>query len=367
MTIHHPGAADDARLAQELAAEAGRRLLDLRGRHGTGGSAGAATLRDAGDRLAHEYITAELARRRPSDAVLSEEGRGARGRARSTDPGRMTADRVWIVDPLDGTREFGEPGRTDWAVHVALWERRPPAGRSGAGSGPEPGARAGGPAGRSGAGAGSGPEPRARAGAPAGDLAAGEKAGGEKAGGELTAGAVALPALGVTWSTLGPGRPTSVGPPGVPDRPTRLAGPGVPDGAPDGGRPTAGGGARKPFRIVVSRTRRPEIAETLTVRLGAELVPLGSAGAKVAAVLAGDADAYVHAGGFYEWDTAAPVAVARAAGFHASRLDGGPLLFNREDVWMPDILVCPSALARTLLDAIAAARSGDVPHDPAIG
>jgi 3'(2'), 5'-bisphosphate nucleotidase len=285
-----PGTADDARLAQEIAAEAGRRLLALRGSYESGGegqdaAAGRTSrLRDAADRLSHEYITAELARRRPHDAVLSEEGPAPRGQ-----PARQTADRVWIVDPLDGTREFGETGRTDWAVHVALWER-----------------------------------------------------------GELTAGAVALPAQGVTLSTLG--------------------------AAPNGGAQADGdaavtGPARKPFRIVVSRTRRPEIAERLAEVLGsgtgaeAELVPLGSAGAKVAAVLAGQADAYVHAGGFYEWDTAAPVAVARSAGFHASRLDGGPLRFNQEDVWMPDILVCPSALAGTLLDAIATVRSGHVPGD----
>jgi 3'(2'), 5'-bisphosphate nucleotidase len=123
---------------------------------------------------------------------------------------------------------------------------------------------------------------------------------------------------------------------------------------------------------VVSRSRRPAVAEALAEHLsgsgGAELVPLGSAGAKAAAVLAGEADAYVHEGGFYEWDTAAPVAVARAAGFHASRLDGGPLRYNQESAWMPDILVCPSELAGTLLEAIRAVRDSDV-HDsaPAIG
>jgi 3'(2'), 5'-bisphosphate nucleotidase len=301
-----PGGGDDARLAREIAAEAGQRLLALRARYRSGGrdpGGGTASpapttgLRDAADQLSHEYITAELARRRPGDAVLSEEGPPAAGQ-----PDRLTADRVWIVDPLDGTREFGEPGRTDWAVHVALWERGHPGGT-----------RAAGP-------------------------------------GRLTAGAVALPAQGVTLSTLG-------------------AGAGA-DGA-HGGR-TAAGTPPGPFRIVVSRTRRQAVAEKLSGYLGGagtELLPLGSAGAKAAAVLAGDADAYLHEGGFYEWDTAAPVAVARAAGFHASRLDGRPLRFNQDNVWMPDILICPSGLAGTLLDAIGAARSagaGDVTGEPEV-
>src|SRR5690242_11321361 len=101
---------DDDRLAAELAEQAGKLLLDLRAEGGE-----PVHLRKAGDRLSHEFLAAELAARRPGDAVLSEEGRD--------DPARLSADRVWIVDPLDGTREFGEAGRTDWAVHVALWER----------------------------------------------------------------------------------------------------------------------------------------------------------------------------------------------------------------------------------------------------
>ncbi len=301
-----PGGEDDARLAREIAAEAGQRLLALRARYSGGrepgedgaAHAGTPTLRDAADRLSHEYITAELARRRPADAVLSEEGAPVTGQ-----PDRLTADRVWIVDPLDGTREFGEPGRTDWAVHVALWQRDHPGGSQAAHTG------------------------------------------------HLTAGAVALPAQGVTLSTIGPA-PVGAGRVGA-------AGAGAAAGAPAG-----------PLRIVVSRTRPPAIAEKLRElaggRAGAELVRLGSAGAKTAAVLAGDADAYVHEGGFYEWDTAAPVAVARAAGFHASRLDGRPLLFNQDNVWMPDILICPSALAGTLLDTIGSARAAsavDVPGD----
>ena len=247
--------ADDHALARELAVKAGRRLLGLRARGGEPD-----LLRKAGDRLAHEFLTTELAARRPGDFVLSEEG--------ADDPARLAASRVWIVDPLDGTTEFGEPGRTDWAVHVALWER------SGTG------------------------------------------------GGELTAGAVALPAQDKVLSTAAPA------------------------GAP-AGREGSG-----PARIVISRSRAPRLVYGISDHIDTELVPLGSAGAKVAAVVYGEADAYVHAGGFYEWDTAAPVAVARAAGFHASRIDGSPLAYNQADVRMPDILVCRPALAGMLLQAI---------------
>ena len=240
----------DAVLARELAVEAGRRLLALRARGGEPD-----LLRKAGDRLSHEFLSAQLAARRPGDVLLSEEG--------ADDPARLAADRVWIIDPLDGTREFGEPGRTDWAVHVALWES-----------------------------------------------------------GDLTAGAVALPAQGAVLSTLEP-------PPG-------------PDDTPPSGR----------MRIVVSRSRPPQFVWNISDLIDAELVPLGSAGAKVAAVISGEADAYVHGGGFYEWDTAAPVAVARAAGFHASRIDGSPLAYNQADLLMPDILVCRPGLAPLLLQAI---------------
>jgi 3'(2'), 5'-bisphosphate nucleotidase len=267
---------DDDRLAHELAAEAGRRLAALRGRGGDPDD-----LRAAGDKLSHEFLVAELARRRPGDRVLSEEG--------ADDPARLTAGRVWIIDPLDGTREFGDPGRTDWAVHVALWER---AGRGAASPGT------------------------------AGDGTAG-------AGGTLTAGAVALPARDVVLSTAAP-------PPAAPrSRPS--------------GR----------LRIVVSRTRPPGFAGAMAARAGADLVPLGSAGAKVAAVLLGEADAYVHAGGQHEWDSAAPVAVARAAGFHASRIDGAELAYNKAEPLLPDMLVCLPALAGTLIAAISSARAGD--------
>ena len=245
--------ADDHVLARDLAVAAGQLLLELRGR---GGDRDA--LRQSGDRLSHEFLAAELAARRPGDAVLSEEG--------IDDKARLAAQRVWIVDPLDGTREFGEDGRTDWAVHVALWEP----GGSGLG--------------------------------------------------RLTAGAVALPAQGRVLSTVSPP-------------------------APPGGAPTR-------LRLVVSRSRAPRLVRDVAGRLGAELVPCGSAGAKVATVITGETDAYLHAGGFYEWDTAAPVAVARAAGYHASRIDGAELAYNREDPLLPDILVCRPVIAGLLLAAI---------------
>ena len=258
-------------LARELAGQAGRRLLELRSRGGRPD-----VLRRTGDRLSHEFLVAELAARRPGDVVLSEEG--------ADDPARLAASRVWIVDPLDGTKEFGEPGRTDWAVHVALWER------------------------------------------------AGAAADGTAGPGELTAGAVALPAQGRVLSTLDP--------------PPQPAGSGRPGSA---GEPRATAG---PVRIVVSRTRAPRLVRDIADLIGAELILLGSAGAKVAAVICGEADAYVHAGGFYEWDTAAPVAVARAAGCHASRIDGSPLAYNQADLKVPDILVCLPVLAGALLQAI---------------
>jgi 3'(2'), 5'-bisphosphate nucleotidase len=268
----------DDDLAAELAGEAGRRLIALRDRGGD-----AKALRDAGDRLSHEFLAGELARLRPGDAVLSEEG--------ADDPARLSASRVWIVDPLDGTREYGEPGRTDWAVHVALW-----------------------------------------------------------ADGELRAGAVGLPAQDTVLSTSVLNSEYA-----LTRRQTWAA-----DAAPAGTR--QGGGL--PLRLLVSRSRPPEFVADLASRLDAMLMPMGSAGAKTAAVIEGQADAYVHSGGQYEWDSAAPVAVARAAGLHASRIDGSHLRYNQESPSVPDILICPMHLAAALLDAISSSRSAQ-PAGPA--
>jgi 3'(2'), 5'-bisphosphate nucleotidase len=236
-----------------LATEAGVLLLRIRDELGFGDTA---ALRDAGDARSHALLADALARYRGGDAVLSEEG--------TDDPARLLADRVWIVDPLDGTREFAEPGRSDWAVHVALWEA-----------------------------------------------------------GRLSAAAVALPALGVTLSTAG-----------------RL--PPVREVA-------------DPPRLVASRSRRPAVVRVVADALGATIVPMGSAGAKVAAVIRGDVDAYLHAGGQYEWDSAAPVAVARAAGLHTSRLDGSALVYNRPDPLLPDLIVCHPDLADRVLRLAAGA------------
>lgn len=239
---------DDHALAAWLATTAGERLLEVREEGLTGRE-----LKDAGDLAAHELLMRLLAAVRPDDAVLSEEGKD--------DPVRLTADRVWIVDPLDGTREFSEPPRDDWAVHVALWER-----------------------------------------------------------GELVAGAVAQPALGETFSTAAP--------PSIPPRTSS--------------RP----------RIAVSRTRPPAFVEALAAEIDAELVPMGSAGVKVISVTSDITDAYVHAGGQYEWDNAAPVAVARAAGLFCSRVDGSDLVYNQENVSLPDLIVCRPELAQPILDFV---------------
>ncbi|MDL4772346.1 MULTISPECIES: 3'(2'),5'-bisphosphate nucleotidase CysQ [Thermomonosporaceae] len=288
---------DDHALAGELADAAGRLLLEVRDEVGF---ADARVLKDTGDLRAHEYLMAALAERCPDDSILSEEGRAsvagkrAQGAAadraptgNTADAVRLSAGRVWIVDPLDGTREFSEEGRRDWAVHVALWEK-----------------------------------------------------------GRLTAGAVALPAQGRTLRTAAPGGALVVrNAPGKPGGSSESA---LHAPAPETGR----------LRIAVSRTRPPEFVRQLADRLDldVELVPIGSAGAKISAVLLGEVDAYVHAGGQYEWDSAAPAAVALAAGAHASRVDGDPLVYNREDPRLPDILVCHPVSASMLLSGIRDVR-----------
>ncbi|MEO7351750.1 MAG: 3'(2'),5'-bisphosphate nucleotidase CysQ [Marmoricola sp.] len=246
--ISQPIDPDDHALAAWTATMAGQLLLQVR-EQGLEGRA----LKDAGDQSAHDLLMRLLGEYRPGDAVLSEEGKD--------DKARLKADRVWIVDPLDGTREFSEPPREDWAVHVALWER-----------------------------------------------------------GELVAGAVAQPDLDMTWHT---GRPPVV-PPSRASRP----------------------------RLVVSRTRPPEFVKTLAEEMDGELVPMGSAGAKAMSVIRDVSDASVHAGGQYEWDSAAPVAVARAAGLFTSRVDGSPLVYNQDDVLLPDLIICRPELSERILEFI---------------
>jgi 3'(2'), 5'-bisphosphate nucleotidase len=241
---------DDHQLAARVAYDAGQLLLKIRET-----SDDSATLRAAGDAQANVLILELLGRARPEDPILSEES--------ADDLVRLDSSRVWIVDPLDGTREFGEKDRDDWAVHIAL-----------------------------------------------------------VIDGVAAIGAVALPARDLVLVT----EPAPVLPP-------------------------AGAGK---VRLVVSRTRPPAVTEKVQTALDADLVPMGSAGAKTMAIVLGDADVYAHAGGQYQWDSAAPVAVARAAGLHTSRLDGSPLVYNERDPFLPDLLVCRPELAASVIEAARA-------------
>jgi 3'(2'), 5'-bisphosphate nucleotidase len=239
--------------AARIAGAAGELLVALRARLSDEG-VDARTLKDEGDRRANDLILAELASCFPGDAVLSEEAKD--------DKARLDADRVWIVDPLDGTREFSEPPRVDWAVHVALVD--------GAGT--------------------------------------------------PLAGAVALPGRALVLGTDPAVVPAERNP--------------------------------GPPRVVVSRTRPPAEALAVAEHLSGELVEMGSAGAKAMAVVLGEVDVYVHSGGQYEWDSCAPVAVAQAAGLHTSRIDGSPLVYNQEDVYLPDLLICRPEHADAVLELL---------------
>jgi 3'(2'), 5'-bisphosphate nucleotidase len=241
------GGMTDADLAAHLAEQAGRILLQVRASGVFSGKA----LGQAGDKTANEFLCHALREQRPDDGLLSEESKDT--------PERLAKSRVWIIDPVDGTREYGEE-RTDWAVHVAL----------------------------------------AIDGVPA-------------------IGAVALPGIGLVLRTDKPQV--------VPPVPSRL-------------------------RMIVSRTRPAAEAVRVAGKLGAELVEMGSAGAKAMAVIRGEADIYLHTGGQYEWDSCAPAAVALAHGLHASRVDGSPLVYNQRDVSMPDLLICRKEHARAVLEAI---------------
>ena len=218
-----------------------------------------AQLKDEGDARSQALLAGALKRYRGDDAVLSEEAEDGQD--------RLTADRVWIIDPLDGTREFSEIPRDDWAVHVALWDNK-----------------------------------------------------------SLAAGAVALPARGTTY-IADPAQQ------GLPER-----------------------SAHTPLRLAVSRTRPPAFITELADQLGAELVPMGSAGVKAMSVIEGTTDAYIHAGGQYEWDSAAPVAVALAHGLHCSRIDGSTLVYNRANPKLPDLLICRPEFADDLLSTMSRIR-----------
>lgn len=248
----------DAALAALIAREAGELLLSVREEIGYYDPY---ELGDAGDAIANKLILARLREERPDDKVLSEEA--------ADDLTRVNADRVWIVDPVDGTWEYSKRGRVDWAVHIALWRRD---------GGPE---------------------------------------------GAITDAAVALPATGEVFRS-----DTVSGPPPREDGPIRIA---------------------------TSANRPPPIVWWLRDRLDVRLIGIGSAGAKAMAVVRGDVDAYIHAGGQWEWDSAAPAGVVLAAGLHASRIDGSPMLYNRRDPYLPDLLMCRPEFADVLLEAIRAA------------
>jgi 3'(2'), 5'-bisphosphate nucleotidase len=239
----------DAELAAHLAEVAGHLLIEVR----NSGVLSLKALGNAGDATANQFLVHALKEQRPEDGLLSEEEKD--------NPERLGKSRVWIVDPVDGTREYGE-ARTDWAVHVAL-----------------------------------------------------------AIDGKPAIGAVGLPGLGLVLRTDQPGV--------VPPAPAKL-------------------------RMVVSRTRPAREATEVAAKLGAELVPMGSAGAKAMAIVRGEADIYLHSGGQYEWDSCAPVAVALAYGLHCSRIDGSPLIYNQADVYMPDLLICRQEHAARVLAEVAA-------------
>ena len=242
----------DAELAAHLAETAGRILLEVR----ESGVFSAKALGKAGDQTANQFLVHAIREARPDDGLLSEEMK--------CDGERLGKSRVWIVDPVDGTREYGG-ARQDWAVHVGL-----------------------------------------------------------AIDGVATIGAVALPGAGLVLRS---------------DQPQAVPAPG------------------SPLRMLVSRTRPAAEAVSVAERLGATLVPMGSAGAKAMAVVRGEADIYLHSGGQFEWDSAAPVAVALAHGLHCSRIDGSPLVYNQEDTYLPDLLICPKPLAAQILSLITETKA----------
>lgn len=242
----------DQQLASRIATQAGVMLVELRDELAIE-EIHYWDLKDEGDIAGHRYIMDALTQARPDDVILSEEAADNRR--------RLSAERVWIIDPIDGTNEFAEPPRYDWAIHIALWEK-----------------------------------------------------------GKLTVGSVALPTLGITFDA----DPAPIVPPSTRERPL----------------------------LVTSRTRNPYCAVKVANALGCDVARLGSAGAKAMAVVMGEADIYVHDGGMYQWDSAAPSVVAAAAGLHVSRTDGSPLIYNEESLWLPDFLVCRPEFAEAALRAL---------------
>lgn len=242
---------NDAELAAHLAHCAGRILLEVRASGMFDGKA----LGKAGDKTANEFLIHALRAQRPEDGLLSEESKDTQE--------RLSKSRVWIIDPVDGTREYGE-ARSDWAVHVAL-----------------------------------------------------------TVDGRPEIGAVALPGLdgGIVLRS---------------DAPIALP--------PSAVTP----------RLLVSRTRPAAEAVAVAEKIGGELVPMGSAGAKAMAVVRGEAEIYLHSGGQYEWDSCAPAAVAAAHGLHISRIDGSPLIYNNADPYMPDLLICRPEWATRVLAEVEA-------------
>lgn len=250
MATSEPTRGDDLELARSLAERTGEILLDVRDGYGF---ADRWELMNAGDSAAQDFLAAQLHEHRPGDIILSEEA--------PDDLRRLDADRVWIIDPVDGTSAYGREGSDEWAVHIALWNR-----------------------------------------------------------GELSVGVVGRPATGEVFdsdsATLAPRR-----------HPDDL-------------------------RIVCSRSRTTAFVRAVASDLGARLIDMSSAGIKVLAVVTGEADAYLHTGGQYQWDNAAPVAVARGAGLMAERVDGSPLVYNERSVSVDDLLICRPELYDEMRGAI---------------
>lgn len=245
-----PSAMSDLELARHLAERTGEILLAVRSDVGYGDYW---DLQDAGDQAAQDFLDRELNRWRPDDAILSEEA--------PDDLARLSAERVWIIDPVDGTSAFARRGSTEWAVHIALWEA-----------------------------------------------------------GELVAGVVSRPATGEVFDS----ESARLQPLHHPDQ----------------------------LRITCSRSRATNFVKQVCAEVGATVVDMSSAGIKTLAVVTGEVDAYLHTGGQYQWDNAAPVAVALGAGLIATRVDGSPIVYNERSRSIDDLLICRPEVEDDLRRAI---------------